>query len=193
MTDKEFRHMSRVDLIEIIYKLQKSEKLLREENESLRQKLQERHITVSEAGSIAEAAIALNGVMEAAQAAADQYLLEVRTKKDSMESEAAQTLETARNEAAQILGAAKTEAAQTLGDAESEAAQTLGAAKSEAAQILGAAKSEAAQTLENAKTESARQWQLFREKTKQLLDSYEVLRTILEPGSGKNHMGAGAS
>lgn len=179
MTDKEFRHMSRANLIEIIYEIQKSEKLLQEENEALRQQLEERHIAVSEAGSIAEAAIALNGVMEAAQAAADQYLLEVRTKKGSMEAEAAKILEDAKSQGAKILE-----------DAKSEAARALSAAKTEAEGITKSAEKQAEETVARAEAEAGRQWQLFEEKAKQLLASYEILRTLLESRPGKNSIGA---
>lgn len=72
--EKELRKMSRMELIEIIYALEQNETILRQEKEQLEQQLKEREIRLAEAGSIAEAAIGLNKVFEAAQAAADQYL-----------------------------------------------------------------------------------------------------------------------
>lgn len=77
MTDKEFRKLSRAELIEIIYELQKREEEDNKTIEELNQKLEERELCLAEAGSIAEAALKLNQVFEAAQAAADQYLLSV--------------------------------------------------------------------------------------------------------------------
>ena len=71
MTDKEFRRLSREELVEIIYELQRSESALREENDQLRAKLADRSLKMEKAGSLAEASLALNGVFEAAQAAAD--------------------------------------------------------------------------------------------------------------------------
>ena len=51
---------------------------LQEENEQLRAQLEQRQIRIDNAGSLAEAAVRLNSVMETAQAAADQYLLNIR-------------------------------------------------------------------------------------------------------------------
>lgn len=46
--------------------------------EQAEQKLREREIRIANAGSIADAALALNGVFEAAQKAAEDYLRSVR-------------------------------------------------------------------------------------------------------------------
>ncbi len=73
MTDREFRRLSRADLIEIIYELQQSEKALRSEVEELKKRLEERQIAISESGSLAEVLAKLNGLFEAAQATADGY------------------------------------------------------------------------------------------------------------------------
>lgn len=75
MTDKELRRLSRAELIEILYALQKQNEQLAEQNRQLAGQLEDRRLRMREAGSIAEAALQLNGVFEAAQAAADQYRL----------------------------------------------------------------------------------------------------------------------
>ena len=74
MTDKELRRLGRPELIEIIYQLEKSQEESRQEIARLQVRLQDRTLRLSEAGSIAQAALQVNGVMEAAQAAADQYV-----------------------------------------------------------------------------------------------------------------------
>ena len=53
MAQKELRRMSRVELIEIIYALEQNEEELKEENQKLQQKLEERTVIVENAGSIA--------------------------------------------------------------------------------------------------------------------------------------------
>ena len=78
MTDKEFKRLSRAQLIEIIYQLQLKEEELTAENTKLREELNDKRIMLSEAGNIAQAALKINKVMEAAQNAADQYLEEIR-------------------------------------------------------------------------------------------------------------------
>ena len=83
MDDKEFRKLRREDLIEIIYQYQRREQRLTQENETLKSQLKDRNLQMEKAGSIAQAALALNGVFEAAQQAADQYLQSVRFMAES--------------------------------------------------------------------------------------------------------------
>lgn len=74
MEEKDLRKMRRSELIEIIYVLKTREEELEQEVVKLQTQLKNRRIQLSKAGSIAEAALALNGVFEAAQAAANDYL-----------------------------------------------------------------------------------------------------------------------
>ena len=75
MTDKELRRLSRAELIDLLFELQTQNEALAAQNQNLAAQLKNRQLEMSEAGSIAEAALRVNGVFEAAQAAADQYLL----------------------------------------------------------------------------------------------------------------------
>lgn len=84
LTDRQFRRLSRADLIEVIYQLQADEDELRAENGRLRAELEDRRLKQASAGSIAEASLALSGVFEAAQAAADAYLAEIRTRAETL-------------------------------------------------------------------------------------------------------------
>lgn len=77
MTDKEFKHLKRADLIDIIYEMQKNEQQLRSELDAAQEKLDRREIKISQAGSIAEAVVGLSGIFETAQSAADEYLARV--------------------------------------------------------------------------------------------------------------------
>lgn len=80
MTDKEFKRLRRSDLIEILYEYQKREKALQDEIAALRAALEERELKIQNAGSIAEAVMKLNGLFEAAQKTADDYVEQVRMK-----------------------------------------------------------------------------------------------------------------
>lgn len=79
MTENELRKLSRIDLLELLLEKSRENEKLQEELDSVKAQLAERNIKIEKAGSIAEAALALNGVFEAAQAAADQYLENLRT------------------------------------------------------------------------------------------------------------------
>lgn len=62
MTDKELKRLSRVELIDIIYELQKQKDAADVRVAQLQEKLNQRELCIAQAGSIAEAAIGLNGV-----------------------------------------------------------------------------------------------------------------------------------
>lgn len=74
MTDKELKKLSRAELLELLLEQVEENEKLCQKNLELEKQLEDRVIKISEAGSIAEAALTLNGVFEAAEAAAKQYL-----------------------------------------------------------------------------------------------------------------------
>ena len=73
MTDKELRKLSRADLIAMMLELAKENQQLREDLEKAQQSLESRRISIEKAGSLADAALQLNGVFEAAEDACSQY------------------------------------------------------------------------------------------------------------------------
>lgn len=74
MTDEELQRLGREALLQLIHQQRTRLEKLEKENEELRRKLEDRVLVMEKAGSIAEAALRLNGVFEATQRAADQYL-----------------------------------------------------------------------------------------------------------------------
>lgn len=74
MTDKELRRLSRGELLEMLLEQAKEVEQLREELDQAKAQLASREIAIQNAGSIAEAALQLNGVFQAAEKAAAQYL-----------------------------------------------------------------------------------------------------------------------
>lgn len=78
MTEKELRKLNRAELLELLIWQIRENEAQQTELEDLRARLQRRELAMQEAGSIAEAALRLQGVFEAAQAAADQYLESVK-------------------------------------------------------------------------------------------------------------------
>lgn len=85
MTKKELKRMSRLELLELLLEINQENEQLREENARLKERWRSRRIKMEKAGSIAEAALALNHVFEVAQAAADQYLEGVQALVDGGE------------------------------------------------------------------------------------------------------------
>ena len=82
MTEKELRRLSRTDLLEMLLEQSKEVQRLQQEREETKQKLEDRRLMEQEAGSIAEAALRINKVFEAAQQAADQYLENIRIRSE---------------------------------------------------------------------------------------------------------------
>lgn len=78
MTDKEFRRLGKTEMLEIIHSQELEIQELRGQIQSLQSQLDERSILISESGSIAEASLKINQVFQAAQAAADQYLANIK-------------------------------------------------------------------------------------------------------------------
>ena len=78
MADKTLQKMNRRELLELLVEQNRRIDALEAENESLRQKLEDRRLRLQNVGSIAEASLQLSGIFEAAQKAADLYLQQVR-------------------------------------------------------------------------------------------------------------------
>lgn len=74
MTDKALRKLSRKDLLELLLDQAKELELLRSELNQANKQLANRKIELDKAGSIAEAALQINGVFNAAQDACAQYI-----------------------------------------------------------------------------------------------------------------------
>ena len=107
MTDKEFKRLSRSQLIDIIYQFQLKQNELTEEIERLTKALADRRLRVKEAGNIADAALEITNVMQAAQDAATLYLEEIRTMREETKIECQRLLENAQKEAESIIGQAR--------------------------------------------------------------------------------------
>lgn len=74
MTDKELRKMSRAELLELLIEQMEENERLRLKLDKALNLLKNRQIKLQRAGSIAKAALELNRVFEAADAAAKQYV-----------------------------------------------------------------------------------------------------------------------
>ena len=86
MTDKELQKLKRGELLEIMVEQGREIERLRAENSELQKKLEDRTIAIDRAGSIAEASVQLNGVFEAAHAAAAQYLDNIKSLNERQET-----------------------------------------------------------------------------------------------------------
>ena len=107
MTDKEFKRLSRAQLIEIIYQLQLQIDKLNEEKQALENELEDKRLRLQSAGNIAEAALELNDCFRSAQNAAEQYLNEIKAIREETDTERQRILKEAKAEAEAIIAGAK--------------------------------------------------------------------------------------
>lgn len=98
MTAKELKRLRRSDLMEMLLELSKENLQLRLELQETRKKLEDKELQVRQSGSLAEAALRLNRIFEDAQAACDQYELNVRLRCQKLEEEARRKLDDAQPE-----------------------------------------------------------------------------------------------
>ena len=181
MAGNDLRHLSRAELVEIIYELKKRDEENRAALDELRARLDDRSLQISEAGSIAEAALRINRVFEAAQAAADQYLDAIRA-------------ENAGSAANRLIQAAEKRAAyaeQQAQDAErraQEAERHADEVERYAEQVIADAQERAQRILEDADREVDEKWEQLRSQAEELLRAHEALSGIAaeEAPAGQN-------
>lgn len=93
MTHRELRRLSRAELLELLLEQSREVERLQQRIAELEDSLADRSLRLSRVGDLAQAALAVNGVMDAAQKAAQQYLdniaaMEAATKIKCAEAEA---------------------------------------------------------------------------------------------------------
>ena len=78
MQDKDLQKLRRADLLEMLVELSRENDTLRKQLAAANAEIANREIMIQNAGSLAEASMRINGVFEAVQKAADQYLDNIR-------------------------------------------------------------------------------------------------------------------
>ena len=78
MTEKELRRLSRAELLELLLAQTEENKKMKKRLQAAEAALSDRRIIMENVGTMAEAALRLNGVSEAADRAARQYLENLR-------------------------------------------------------------------------------------------------------------------
>ena len=109
MTDKELKRLSRGELLEMLIQQSKDLERLRKQLDAAQTALQNREIAITNAGSIAEAALQLNGVFTAAQDACQQYMENICHLSQNQERICAQRDAESQAEAKRIVEEARKE------------------------------------------------------------------------------------
>ena len=109
MTDKELKRLSRGELLEMLIQQSTELERLRKQLDAAQTALQNREIAITNAGSIAEAALQLNGVFTAAQDACQQYIENICHLSQNQERICAQRDAESQAEAKRIVEEARKE------------------------------------------------------------------------------------
>lgn len=131
MTDKELQKLNRKDLLQMLLTQSKELRALQEKYAAAEAALQDRTIKLEQAGSIAEAALQLNDVFAAAQAACQQYTDSVAARSQQLDTLLAQKEAENQEKADRILEAARQEREALLQQTEAQCADMVQKAKTE--------------------------------------------------------------
>ena len=79
MTDRQLRKASRPELLKMLQQSRQENDDLRQQLEQTRSQLQSRQLVVDQSGTLADAALKLSGIFEAAESACQYYTENIRT------------------------------------------------------------------------------------------------------------------
>lgn len=78
MTDRQLRKANRSDLLKLLLEEKKENDRLQQQLSLLQAQLQQRQITIDQSGTLAEAALKLSGIFDAAESACQYYTENIR-------------------------------------------------------------------------------------------------------------------
>ena len=135
MTEKEMKRLSRAELLELLLIQTRETERLKVKLEAARQQLANREIQIRESGSLAEAVLVVNGVVDAAQAAATQYLENIARMEAETQERCRRMLDEAKAEAERISQASQS--MQSNSSAVAGNREGIGSLLEEAKQLIG--------------------------------------------------------
>ncbi|NMA08015.1 MAG: hypothetical protein GX929_02715 [Clostridiales bacterium] len=157
MTDKELRKLSRAKLLEMLIAQSTELETYKEKLSAAEAALKNREIIIDQAGSIAEASLALSGVFDAAQSACREYTENIRLLSERQEKICEQMEAESRAKAAKMIA----DAEQRRDDLDHEA------------------RIRSAEIIRKAKYESEKYWERLSSKLEAFYDSHAGLQEML--------------
>lgn len=157
MTQKELKHLSRSDLLEMLLELSRENEKLAREASALRRELEERNIALSECGSLAEAALKLNGVFEAAQAACDEYTRNIQQRHEQLGENCRKMEQETQEKCDAMLASARKECDAMTADAREKCDIMTATARENARQYIAQARQEAQNYMNEAKSKRSQE------------------------------------
>ena len=118
MTDRDLRKMNRRELIELLIASENENNQIKEQLGQQTVQLQNKKLQIENAGSMAEAAMALNGVFESVDKAAAQYLENIRLCSEQQKTTYDRIVSEATQKANEILDNAEKEKQKMINEAD---------------------------------------------------------------------------
>ena len=174
MTDKELKKLGRPELLQLLMNQVQETEQLRAKVKELTEQVQRNEITCQSAGSLAEAALALNGVFQAADQAARKYIQEMADRSAKQEQELHAKADEARGQVKKLLAEAEQFAARVREEAEA----CLNNAKVQAEELLNQARADAQSCKAQAQAEEYRN--KANAQIRALLESQATLKAQFE-------------
>ena len=171
MTDKELKRLNRTELLQLLMNQVRETEQLQAKVRELTEQIQKHEITCRNAGTLAEAALALNGVFQAADEAAQKYVQEMADRAAKQEQELQAKAEEAKEQANKLLA---------------DATDSADITREKAEKYLADAKAKAEACVAQAKAESEECWNKVNAQIRTLLEGHETLKAMVE-AIGKKH------
>ena len=168
MTEKELKKLSRIDLLEMLLEQSKEVERLNAELKEAQKKLEDRSIQLDEAGSIAEAALRLNGIFDIAQIAADQYLDNLQTLSGRTDEICDRKREKCEQEIREKRGAAERECEELKQKAEQFYQEKVKEAELKSDQMI-----------KDAETKTEEKWKTLSEQLETFYQAHQGLKEML--------------
>lgn len=165
MTEKDLKKLSRSDLLEMLIDQSAELQSVQQRLAKAETALQNRSIAIDQSGSIAEAALRLNGVFEAAEAACQQYTDNIRLLSERQTAVCQQR---------------EKESLRKIAEYEAEAQQRCTRLESDT-------KVRCAEMLTKAKAESQQYWEDVSTKLEAFYNEHAGLRELLSVLQSENH------
>lgn len=170
MTTKELRKLRRAELLQLLLDQVQENEQLKSRVNAMTTQLNKQRIACENAGSIAEAALALSNIFQDADQVARKYLREVEELTARQEQELREKADQAREQADKLVADAMVAAA---------------AVREEADACLAEAKEKAETLLENARADADAYWDKVNSQVQTLLEGQDMLKSIVY-SAGKN-------
>lgn len=164
MTEQELQRLSRKDLLEMMIAQERELESLRAELKEAQTALKSREIAIDEAGSIAIAALQLNGIFEIAQASCQQYVENIKQLNQRQAAACAKREAQSKEKASRLLK----EAVEKCRELEAETRRRCAQAEAECQKRCEEMEAEARKQSEAYWKEVSQRLQIFYESYKEL-------------------------